>query len=87
LRESEFRIVTCDPRETVSVWGQIVLFWMTSVLALVLGVQPVVGPVVPDDESLPHAASASPQATTAPNVHILSFCMNPSCGELVNPRT
>jgi hypothetical protein len=44
--------VTCEPRETVSVCGQIVLFWMTSVLALVLGVQPVVGPVVPDDESL-----------------------------------
>ena len=73
--------MTCDPRETVSACGQIVLFWMTSVLALVLGVQPVVGPVVPDDESLPHAANARPQASTVPNVQILSVRMPSTSNE------
>ena len=67
MRESEFSIVTCVPRVTVSVDGQIVLFWMTSVFGLELGVQPPLGLVLLDDDELlpPHAAAiASAAATT-----------------------
>jgi hypothetical protein len=58
------------------VCGQMMLFWMTSVFAFELGVHPVLGPVVADEESLPHAAAiASPHASPIPTIHIACFCM------------
>ena len=62
VRESEFRIVICVPRATVSADGQMVLFWMTSVFGLVLGVQaPGVGLLDGDELLPPHAATIAIQ--------------------------
>jgi len=53
------------------VCGQMMLFWMTSVFGFELGVHPVLGPVVGDEESLPHAeAIASAHASPIPTIHI-----------------
>src|SRR5882757_685863 len=71
VRESEFRMVICVPRATVSAAGQMVLFWITSVFALVLGVQPPLGPAGVVELLLPHAAAtASPAANVAPPAHV-----------------
>src|SRR3954471_17826402 len=64
-RESELRIVICVPRLTVSVDGQMVLFWMTSVFGLELGVQAPLGLVLPLDELPPHAIAPATIAATA----------------------
>ena len=72
LRESEFRIVTCDPRVTVSVCGHIWLFWMTSVVGLELGVHVPLGLVLLDDELLPQeTAMAIAAAAAAPAARVL----------------
>src|SRR3954452_13078443 len=50
-------MVICVPRLTVSAAGQMVLFWITSVAGLALGVQAPLGLVMPFDAAplLPHA--------------------------------
>src|SRR4051812_36181753 len=69
-RESELRMVICVPRETVSADGQIVLFWMTRVDGLELGVQAPLGPVVfdEDEELPPHEAQTTVTAAIAISV-------------------
>jgi hypothetical protein len=57
--------VICVPRLTVSVDGQMALFWMTSVFGLELGVQPPLGLVLPLDELPPHAIAPATIAATA----------------------
>src|SRR5471032_3085977 len=74
--ESEFRIVTCDPRVTVSAIGQTWLFWRTNVFGIELGVHDPVGLVVLDGELLPHAiTSAITAASAAPPTHLASLCI------------
>src|SRR4051812_20165076 len=75
VRESEFRIVSCAPRVSVSACGQITLFWITSVFAFVLGVQPPLGLVLDDDDDdePPHDMAAAIAAATAPKARSLAF--------------
>jgi hypothetical protein len=60
-------MVICVPRATVSAAGQIVLFWMTSVFALALGVQPPLGVGLLGELLPPHAAAIA--ANAAPQTH------------------
>jgi hypothetical protein len=59
-------MVSCDPRATVIVVGQIALFMMTSVFAFELGVQPPEGPVLGDELPPQAMARAIVAATPTP---------------------
>ena len=56
-----------------------VLFWMTSVFALELGVHAPLGVVLPDEELPQPMASAIPPAIAIAPTHSLSLCIASSC--------
>src|SRR6478609_5235567 len=76
-RESELRIVICVPRLTVSVEGQMVLFWMTRVFGLELGVHPPLGLVLDEELLPPHAIAAAIATAAQPLLKTRIICSSP----------